>query len=195
MFESWAEIIQTKTHEDLFPFCSIWPVQTGRCGSSSNSSAPSCSQESEPPQGLGHAEDAAEHEHMKAVLRTSLGSGEKEGSGVPGLRTRTRSRPGRGGEDDYTYRIAHSVVQCVSGSSICLLDLIRSQYAGVDPTRGGHADLWRRRRRWDHGAHREVGHPGSRKQSSASREEKVQGQPQVMYAMNAEPLSHIHTTI
>uniref|UniRef100_A0A672H500 Formin homology 2 domain containing 3a n=1 Tax=Salarias fasciatus TaxID=181472 RepID=A0A672H500_SALFA len=49
------------------------------------------------PQGLGHAEDAAEHEHMKAVLRTSLGGGDKEGGGVPGLRTRTRSRPGRGG--------------------------------------------------------------------------------------------------
>ncbi|XP_041664668.1 FH1/FH2 domain-containing protein 3 isoform X2 [Cheilinus undulatus] len=68
----------------------------GRYGSSS-SSAPSGSQESEQPQGLGHAEDAAEHENMKAVLRTSLSGGDKEGSGVPGLRTRTRSRPGRGG--------------------------------------------------------------------------------------------------
>lgn len=37
---------------------------------------------------------------MKAVLRTSLSGGDKEASGVPGLRTRTRSRPGRGGEDD-----------------------------------------------------------------------------------------------
>ncbi|XP_022603070.1 FH1/FH2 domain-containing protein 3-like isoform X6 [Seriola dumerili] len=71
--------------------------QCGRRGSSSNSSAPSGSQESEQPQGLGHAEDAAEHEHMKAVLRTSLSGGDKESSGVPGLRTRTRSRPGRGG--------------------------------------------------------------------------------------------------
>ncbi|XP_054619992.1 FH1/FH2 domain-containing protein 3 isoform X3 [Dunckerocampus dactyliophorus] len=65
-------------------------------------SAPGGSQESEQPQGLGHAEDAAEHEHMKAVLRTSIGSGggDKEGSGVvPGLRTRTRSRPGRGGQN------------------------------------------------------------------------------------------------
>ncbi|XP_076610103.1 FH1/FH2 domain-containing protein 3 isoform X2 [Chaetodon auriga] len=69
----------------------------GRYGSSSNSSAPSGSQESEQPQGLGHSEDAAEHEHMKAVLRTSLSGGDKEASGVPGLRTRTRSRPGRGG--------------------------------------------------------------------------------------------------
>ncbi|XP_047461193.1 FH1/FH2 domain-containing protein 3 isoform X2 [Mugil cephalus] len=63
----------------------------------SSSSAPSVSQESEQPQALGHAEDAAEHEHMKAVLRTSLSGGDKEASGVPGLRTRTRSRPGRGG--------------------------------------------------------------------------------------------------
>uniref|UniRef100_A0A665T5B0 Formin homology 2 domain containing 3a n=1 Tax=Echeneis naucrates TaxID=173247 RepID=A0A665T5B0_ECHNA len=69
-------------------------IDCGRYGSSSNNSAPSGSQESEQPQGLGHAEDAAEHEHMKAVLRTSLSGGDKEGSGVPGLRTRTRSRPG-----------------------------------------------------------------------------------------------------
>uniref|UniRef100_A0A8C2WMY8 Formin homology 2 domain containing 3a n=1 Tax=Cyclopterus lumpus TaxID=8103 RepID=A0A8C2WMY8_CYCLU len=51
----------------------------------------------EHPPGLGHSEDVAEHEHMKAVLRTSLSGGDKEASGVPGLRTRTRSRPGRGG--------------------------------------------------------------------------------------------------
>uniref|UniRef100_A0A8P4KBM3 Formin homology 2 domain containing 3a n=1 Tax=Dicentrarchus labrax TaxID=13489 RepID=A0A8P4KBM3_DICLA len=69
----------------------------GRYGSSANSSAPSGSQESEQPQGLGHSEDVAEHEHMKAVLRTSISGGDKEATGVPGLRTRTRSRPGRGG--------------------------------------------------------------------------------------------------
>ncbi|CAB1442944.1 unnamed protein product [Pleuronectes platessa] len=69
----------------------------GRHGSSSSNSAPSGSQESEQPQGLGHTEDAAEHEHMKAVLRTSLSSSDKESSVVPGLRTRIRSRPGRGG--------------------------------------------------------------------------------------------------
>ncbi|TKS65570.1 FH1/FH2 domain-containing protein 3 [Collichthys lucidus] len=68
-----------------------------RHGSSSNTSAPSGSQEPEQPQGLGHSEDVAEHEHMKAVLRTSLSGSDKEASGVPGLRTRTRSRPGRGG--------------------------------------------------------------------------------------------------
>ncbi|XP_029299442.1 FH1/FH2 domain-containing protein 3 isoform X2 [Cottoperca gobio] len=69
----------------------------GKYGSSSTNSAPSGSQEGEQPQGLGHTEDAAEHEHMKAMLRTSLSGGDKEPSGVPGLRTRTRSRPGRGG--------------------------------------------------------------------------------------------------
>lgn len=37
---------------------------------------------------------------MKAVLKASLSGGDKEASGVPGLRTRTRSRPGRGGEED-----------------------------------------------------------------------------------------------
>ncbi|XP_032392267.1 FH1/FH2 domain-containing protein 3 isoform X6 [Etheostoma spectabile] len=71
--------------------------ECGRVGSSISNSAPSGSQEGECSQGLGHTEDAEEHEHMKAVLRTSLSGGEKEASGVPGLRTRTRSRPGRGG--------------------------------------------------------------------------------------------------
>ncbi|XP_042362501.1 LOW QUALITY PROTEIN: FH1/FH2 domain-containing protein 3-like [Plectropomus leopardus] len=71
--------------------------ECARYGPSSSNSAPSGSQEVEQHQGLGHAEDAAEHEHMKAVLRTSLSGGEKEASGVLGLRTRTRSRPGRGG--------------------------------------------------------------------------------------------------
>ncbi|XP_031709630.1 FH1/FH2 domain-containing protein 3 isoform X8 [Anarrhichthys ocellatus] len=71
--------------------------ECGRNGSGSSNSAPSGSQEVEHPQGMGHTEDVAEHEHMKAVLRTSLSGGDKEASGVPGLRTRTRSRPGRGG--------------------------------------------------------------------------------------------------
>ncbi|KAM6903636.1 FH1/FH2 domain-containing protein 3 isoform 1-T1 [Lycodopsis pacificus] len=71
--------------------------ECGQNGSGSSNSVPSGSQEVEHPQGLGHTEDVAEHEHMKAVLRTSLSGGDKEASGVPGLRTRTRSRPGRGG--------------------------------------------------------------------------------------------------
>uniref|UniRef100_A0A673BN63 Formin homology 2 domain containing 3a n=2 Tax=Sphaeramia orbicularis TaxID=375764 RepID=A0A673BN63_9TELE len=65
------------------------------------------------PQGLGHAEDAVEHEHMKAVLRTSLTGGDKEASGVPGLRTRTRSRPGRGG------RTAQTWTPAVEDAQIC----------------------------------------------------------------------------
>ncbi|KAL7382353.1 hypothetical protein ABVT39_021057 [Epinephelus coioides] len=84
-----------------------------RYGSGSSSSAPSGSQEVEQPQGLGHAEDAAEHEHMKAVLRTSLSGGEKEVSAVPGLRTRTRSRPGRGG------RTVQAWTPPVEDASIC----------------------------------------------------------------------------
>ncbi|XP_058868806.1 FH1/FH2 domain-containing protein 3-like isoform X4 [Acipenser ruthenus] len=48
------------------------------------------------PQGLEYAEDAAEHENMKAVLKTSLQSGESSASVVPGLRTRTRTRASRG---------------------------------------------------------------------------------------------------
>ncbi|XP_071357287.1 FH1/FH2 domain-containing protein 3 isoform X3 [Trachinotus anak] len=87
--------------------------ECGRHGPSSNTSAPSGSQESEQPQGLGHAEDAAEHEHMKAVLRTSISGGDKEGSGVPGLRTRTRSRPGRGG------RSMQALTPAVEDAQIC----------------------------------------------------------------------------
>ncbi|XP_056278017.1 FH1/FH2 domain-containing protein 3-like isoform X2 [Pseudoliparis swirei] len=74
--------------------------ECGRTGSAGGNGAPGgggAAQEAEHPQGLGHREDVAEHEHMKAVLKTSLSGGDKEASGVPGLRTRTRSRPGRGG--------------------------------------------------------------------------------------------------
>uniref|UniRef100_A0A8C9WIP4 Formin homology 2 domain containing 3 n=1 Tax=Scleropages formosus TaxID=113540 RepID=A0A8C9WIP4_SCLFO len=48
-------------------------------------------------QGLQSAEDAAEHEHMKAVLRTSLQGSDGGSSLVPGLRTRTRASRGRMG--------------------------------------------------------------------------------------------------
>lgn len=80
-------------------FLSLLSLQYGR-NSSRSCSAPGGGQDVEQPQGLGHSEDAAEHENMKAVLRTSLGGSDKEVSGVPGLRTRMRSRPGRGGEAD-----------------------------------------------------------------------------------------------
>lgn len=63
---------------------------------------------------------------------------------------------------------------------VILLDVFRSRYAGVDASRGGQSDLWRRRRRRDHGADSEVGNSGSGNQSPAQREEEVQSQPQVM---------------
>uniref|UniRef100_A0A9J8DLH4 Formin homology 2 domain containing 3b n=1 Tax=Cyprinus carpio carpio TaxID=630221 RepID=A0A9J8DLH4_CYPCA len=50
-------------------------------------------QESQP-QGLGYTEDAAEHEQMTAVLRTSLQGGDSPSSVLPGLRTRTRATRG-----------------------------------------------------------------------------------------------------
>ncbi|XP_067305148.1 FH1/FH2 domain-containing protein 3 isoform X2 [Pseudorasbora parva] len=46
------------------------------------------------PQGLGYTEDAAEHEQMTAVLRTSLQGGDSPSSVLPGLRTRTRATRG-----------------------------------------------------------------------------------------------------
>ncbi|XP_058502654.1 FH1/FH2 domain-containing protein 3 isoform X3 [Solea solea] len=52
-------------------------------------------QESQP-QGIQYAEDAAEHENMKAVLKSSLQCGEGSTSTVPGLRTRTRAGSARG---------------------------------------------------------------------------------------------------
>ncbi|XP_054596291.2 FH1/FH2 domain-containing protein 3 isoform X4 [Nothobranchius furzeri] len=55
--------------------------------------APSDAQESQP-QGMQDAEDAAEHENMKAVLKSNLPDGESNTSAVPGLRTRTRARAG-----------------------------------------------------------------------------------------------------
>ncbi|XP_044520903.1 FH1/FH2 domain-containing protein 3 isoform X2 [Gracilinanus agilis] len=57
-------------------------------GKFSSNSTPSQSQ----PQGLDYAEDAAEHENMKAVLKTSsLG---EEGTSVLGVRTRSRASRG-----------------------------------------------------------------------------------------------------
>uniref|UniRef100_A0A672G7H9 Formin homology 2 domain containing 3b n=1 Tax=Salarias fasciatus TaxID=181472 RepID=A0A672G7H9_SALFA len=56
--------------------------------------APSDAQES-PPQGIQYAEDAVEHENMKAVLKSSLQGGEGGTSTVPGLRGRTRAVSGR----------------------------------------------------------------------------------------------------
>uniref|UniRef100_A0A8C2F025 Formin homology 2 domain containing 3a n=2 Tax=Cyprinus carpio TaxID=7962 RepID=A0A8C2F025_CYPCA len=47
------------------------------------------------PLGLCHAEDAAEHEQMKAVLKSSLQRGDNDSTGARGLRTRTRASRGR----------------------------------------------------------------------------------------------------
>ncbi|CAM4640773.1 unnamed protein product [Leuciscus chuanchicus] len=60
------------------------------------SSAPPVGPQSEP-QGLCHAEDTAEHEQMKAVLKTSVQSSDSSDTTVvPALRTRTRTRASRG---------------------------------------------------------------------------------------------------
>ncbi|XP_041843224.1 FH1/FH2 domain-containing protein 3 isoform X5 [Melanotaenia boesemani] len=58
-------------------------------------SASSDAQESQP-QGIQNAEDAAEHENMKAVLKSNSQGGETGTSTVPGLRTRTRASITRG---------------------------------------------------------------------------------------------------
>ncbi|XP_072709091.1 FH1/FH2 domain-containing protein 3 isoform X3 [Ciconia boyciana] len=55
-----------------------------------SSSSPPCQSQ---PQGLQYAEDAAEHENMKAVLKTSSIGG--EGTTVLGVRTRSRASRGR----------------------------------------------------------------------------------------------------
>ncbi|XP_034409418.1 FH1/FH2 domain-containing protein 3 [Cyclopterus lumpus] len=57
--------------------------------------APSDTQEIQA-QGIQYAEDAAEHESMKAILKSSLQGGESVASTVPGLRTRTRASSTRG---------------------------------------------------------------------------------------------------
>uniref|UniRef100_A0A3P8V114 Formin homology 2 domain containing 3 n=1 Tax=Cynoglossus semilaevis TaxID=244447 RepID=A0A3P8V114_CYNSE len=48
------------------------------------------------PQGIQYSEDAAEHENMKAVLKSNLQGGEGCTSTVLGLRTRTRATSARG---------------------------------------------------------------------------------------------------
>lgn len=127
---------------------------------------------------------------MKAVLRTSLGgggAGDKEASVVlPGLRTRTRSRPGRGGGcdgNDGEQTRSHCRPQPRFLLSVVFnrRDSFRSQHAGTDSACGGRSGLRRRLCGRDHGADSAVGHSGSRNQSPAQREEEVQGQPQVTW--------------
>ncbi|XP_023155167.2 FH1/FH2 domain-containing protein 3 isoform X1 [Amphiprion ocellaris] len=64
--------------------------ESGKFGGTSSDA-----QESQP-QGIQYAEDVAEHENMKAVLKSSLQGGESGTSTVPGLRTRTRASSTRG---------------------------------------------------------------------------------------------------
>ncbi|XP_077773737.1 FH1/FH2 domain-containing protein 3 isoform X2 [Podarcis muralis] len=65
-------------------------TETGKFCSSSSSPPPQ-----NQPQGLQYAEDAVEHENMKAVLKTSSPSGEN--TTVLGVRTRSRANRGRVG--------------------------------------------------------------------------------------------------
>ncbi|KAK4827125.1 hypothetical protein QYF61_014519 [Mycteria americana] len=64
-------------------------TRSAKSGKFSSSSPPCQSQ----PQGLQYAEDAAEHENMKAVLKTSSVGGES--TTVLGVRTRSRASRGR----------------------------------------------------------------------------------------------------
>ncbi len=79
-------------------------VQAGRvCVSSSSSSAPPVGPQTEP-QSLCHTEDAAEHEQMKAVLKSTLQRGDNDSTGATGLRMRTRTRASRG----HTHTLTHT---------------------------------------------------------------------------------------
>uniref|UniRef100_A0A9J7ZSX7 FH1/FH2 domain-containing protein 3-like n=1 Tax=Cyprinus carpio carpio TaxID=630221 RepID=A0A9J7ZSX7_CYPCA len=77
--------------------------EAGRVCVSSSSTAPAVGPQTEP-LGLCHAEDAVEHEQMKAVLKSSLQREDRDrdrdststSTGITGLRTRTRTRASRG---------------------------------------------------------------------------------------------------
>lgn len=64
--------------------------QSGKFGGASSEA------QEKQPQGIQTAAEAAEHENMKAVLRSGLREGESATSAVPGLRTRTRAANARG---------------------------------------------------------------------------------------------------
>ncbi|KAA0709898.1 FH1/FH2 domain-containing protein 3 [Triplophysa tibetana] len=69
-------------------------VQAGRSGG--GSSVSSAAVQEVKPQGLAHAKDTAEHEQMKAVLKSSLQANDSDTSVLTGLRIRTRTRASRG---------------------------------------------------------------------------------------------------
>lgn len=66
------------------------PLQSGKFGGASSDAQESQSQ------GIQSADDAAEHENMKAMLKTGLTDAESSTSTVPGLRNRTRGGSLRG---------------------------------------------------------------------------------------------------
>ncbi|XP_046702736.1 FH1/FH2 domain-containing protein 3 isoform X3 [Silurus meridionalis] len=66
-------------------------------GESGKFAGASADSQDTPAQGLGYAEDSAEHEQMTAVLRNSMQLGDTTPSVLPGLRTRTRASRGRMG--------------------------------------------------------------------------------------------------
>ncbi|XP_007545196.1 FH1/FH2 domain-containing protein 3-like [Poecilia formosa] len=66
------------------------PLQSGKFGGASSDPQESQSR------GIQGADDAAEHENMKAMLKTGLTDAESSTSTVPGLRNRTRGGSLRG---------------------------------------------------------------------------------------------------
>ncbi|XP_053183415.1 FH1/FH2 domain-containing protein 3 [Scomber japonicus] len=92
-------------------------------------SAPPDAQESQP-QGIQYAEDAAEHENMKAVLKSSLQGGESGVSTVPGLRTRTRASSARGRVPPW-YNASDDPVNCTDDTADEIMErIVRSATQG-----------------------------------------------------------------
>ncbi|XP_026149394.1 FH1/FH2 domain-containing protein 3 isoform X2 [Mastacembelus armatus] len=82
------------------------------------------------PQGIQNAEDAAEHENMKAVLRSSLQGGECGTSTVPGLRTRTRASSTRGRVPPW-YSATDDPVNCTDDTADEIMErIVRSATQG-----------------------------------------------------------------
>ncbi|XP_033837176.1 FH1/FH2 domain-containing protein 3 [Periophthalmus magnuspinnatus] len=104
-------------------------------------STPSDPQESQP-QGLEFAENAAEHENMKAVLRNSSQGGDSSTSTLPGLRSRTRANGTRGRVPPWC-TTNDDPVNCVDDTADEIMErIVRSATQG--PT---HRTLPRERRR------------------------------------------------
>ncbi|XP_056597832.1 FH1/FH2 domain-containing protein 3 isoform X2 [Triplophysa dalaica] len=85
---------RNKTRGKMITDINTQVVHAGRSGGGSSVSSAAV-QEVEP-QGLAHAKDTAEHEQMKAVLKSSVQANDSDTSVLPGLRIRTRTRASRG---------------------------------------------------------------------------------------------------